>query len=80
MKRPAAERAGRSLRPVGQLTAIPFVLLVGPVLGYFIGDWLDRKWGTEPYLMILFITLGFVAAGREVWGLIKRASRDQEDD
>lgn len=80
MKRPAAERAGRWLRPVGLLTAIPFVLLVGPLLGYFIGDWLDRKWGTEPYLMIVFITLGFVAAGREVWGLIKRASREQDAD
>ncbi|MEW5701444.1 MAG: AtpZ/AtpI family protein [Candidatus Zixiibacteriota bacterium] len=80
MKKPAAERAGRSMRPVGLLTAIPFVLLVGPLIGYFVGDWLDRKWGTSPYLMVLLIVLGFVAAGREVWGLIKRAARDQENE
>lgn len=64
------------MRPIGLLTAIPFVLLFGPLIGYFIGDWLDRKLDTAPWLMSIFIGLGFVAAGREVWGLIRRASRD----
>ena len=77
---PSAEKAGRSLRPVGLLTAIPFILLVGPLIGYFVGEWLDRQWGTQPYLMTLLVVLGFVAAGREVWGLIKRASREEDDE
>ena len=79
MKPPPAERAGRSLRPVGMLTAIPFVMMTGPLIGYFAGNWLDRRLGTEPYLMIVFITLGFVATGREVWVLIKRASPEDGD-
>jgi hypothetical protein len=29
--------------------------------------------------MSIFIGLGFIAAGREVWGLIKRASREMDD-
>jgi len=53
-------------------------MMFGPLLGYFGGDWLDKRFGTEPYLMILFIALGFVASGREVWKLIQRASRDTE--
>ncbi|MBI3872722.1 MAG: AtpZ/AtpI family protein [candidate division Zixibacteria bacterium] len=80
MRRSGPEEVGRRLRPVGILTAIPFVLMVGPLVGYFVGHWLDRRWGTEPYLMVLFIALGFAASGREVWGLIKRASRDTNGD
>lgn len=68
------------MRPVGLLTAIPFVLLFGPLIGYFIGDWLDKKFDTAPWLMSIFIGLGFVASGREVWGLIKRASRETDNE
>ena len=53
--------------------------MFGPLIGYFVGEWLDRKWGTEPYLMVTLIVLGFVASAREVWGLIKRASREPDD-
>lgn len=80
MKFDSPEKTGRWLRPIGLLTAIPFVLLFGPLIGYFIGDWLDKRFGTEPWLMTIFIVMGFVAAGREVWGLIRRASRDTDDE
>lgn len=80
MKFDSPEKTGRWLRPIGLLTAIPFVLLFGPLIGYFIGDWLDKRFGTEPWLMTIFIVLGFVAAGREVWGLIRRASRETDDE
>ncbi len=80
MKFDSPEKTGRWLRPIGILTAIPFVLMFGPLLGYFFGNWLDQKFDTTPWLMTLFVVLGFVAAGREVWGLIKRASRETDDD
>lgn len=79
MKQPKGTETGRWLRPVGLLTAIPFVLMFGPLIGYFVGEWLDRKWGTEPYLMVTLIVLGFVASAKEVWGLIKRASREPDN-
>jgi F0F1-type ATP synthase assembly protein I len=69
---------GKWLRPIGLLTAIPFLMMFGPLLGYFGGNWLDQKLGTEPYLMIALIILGFIASGKEVWKLIQRASRETE--
>ena len=69
---------GKWLRQIGILTAVPFVLMFGPLIGYFGGSYLDSKLGTEPYLMILLIVLGFVASGKEVWNLIQRASRETE--
>jgi ATP synthase protein I len=62
-------------RQVAILTTIPILLAVGPILGYYIGDFLDKKLDTAPYLMVVFIFFGFVASGKGVYDLIKRASR-----
>jgi F0F1-type ATP synthase assembly protein I len=66
-------------RQVGILTLIPTVLAVSPIVGYFIGHELDKRLGTDPFLMILFIVLGFVAGGREVARLVRRASEEEGD-
>jgi F0F1-type ATP synthase assembly protein I len=66
-------------RQLGIFTTIPIILAVGPILGYFIGNFLDKKLHTEPYLMIVFIFFGFVAAGRGVYNLVKRASEDSKE-
>lgn len=63
-------------RQLGILTTIPIILAVGPIVGYFIGSFLDKKLHTQPYLMIVFIVFGFVAAGRGVYDLVKRASQE----
>ncbi len=62
-------------RQIGILTTIPFLLAVGPILGYYIGDFLDKRLNTTPYLMILFIVLGFIASGKGVYDLIKKAGQ-----
>ena len=48
-------------------------------MGYFAGHWLDRKLGTDPYLMYLLIVLGFIAAGQEVYKVIKQVSDNTEE-
>lgn len=64
-------------RQIGFLTLIPIIMVVAPLLGYFLGSFLDQKLGTEPYLMIVFIVFGFVAAGKEVYELIKRSAKEE---
>jgi len=71
------------LRQISILTALPFIMAAGPVVGYFFGHWLDGKLATGPYLMIVFIGFGFAASGREVYRLLKQASdgeRNSDDD
>lgn len=67
-----------TLRQAGIYTAIPILLALGPIIGYFIGNLLDKKLHTEPYLMILFIIFGFIASGKEVYNLVKIAMRDMD--
>jgi len=71
------EQAGW-IRQIGLLTAIPILLAVGPFLGYLAGHWLDNKLNTEPIFTIVFLILGFIASGKETYGLIKKASREIE--
>jgi len=61
-------------RQLSLLGVIPALLAVGPLVGLFIGRFLDEKLNTEPYLMYLFIVLGFIAAGREIYGIVKKVS------
>ena len=63
----------------GLLTAIPIVLLVGPVLGYLAGAWLDRRWSIEPWGTALGIVVGLAASGRSTAQLIRQA-RDAQSD
>lgn len=63
-------------KQIGLLTTIPFILAAGPVLGYLVGSFLDKKFGTEPYLMIVFITFGFIASGKQVYNIIVRAIKE----
>ena len=73
-----------NIRQLGILGTIPIILVVAPLVGFFIGRWLDDRLGTKPYLLIVFLIFGFVAAGKEIQRLIKRAEEadkeEKEDD
>ncbi len=62
------------MRQIGILTALPFIMVAGPLVGYFIGDWLDHILGTSPYLTILLIIMGIISSGREVIKMVKMAT------
>ena len=61
-----------ALRSAGLLLAIPTLLIVSPLAGFFLGVWLDRLLHTRPWLSIVGLALGFVAAGRETWLIYRR--------
>ena len=66
------------VRQAGLLTTIPVLLTVAPLIGFFIGRYLDRKFNTDPVLTFVFLVLGFVAAARQVAIILKAANRDSE--
>ncbi|MBN2225895.1 MAG: AtpZ/AtpI family protein [candidate division Zixibacteria bacterium] len=78
-EKPKKAKGRREIRQLGLLGTIPILLVVGPVVGFFIGRWLDSKLGTEPYLLIVFLIFGFIASGKEIYGIIKRAEQDSDE-
>lgn len=80
MSDPGRDRSNFSgLRSAGMLLAIPTLLIVAPLVGGWIGSWLDRRLKSSPWLLILGLILGFVAAGRETFQIYRRYLAEQEE-
>ena len=64
------------------LLAVPTILIAAPGVGFFLGQWADKKFGTDPYLLIVGLILGFGAAGIEIMSLVKKsqAMEEKKDD
>ena len=68
------------VKQLGILTTVPVILLVGPVVGYLAGSWLDRNFHIYPWLTIVLVLLGFVASGREVVRLLRSVLKSEESN
>ena len=66
------------MRTAGLLLAIPTLLIVSPLVGFFLGNWLDHRFGTSPWLMLVGLVLGFVTAGRETYKIYRRYLAEEE--
>jgi len=71
---------GKDLRQLALLSVVPAMMVVAPLVGFFIGDWADGKLGTEPFLTILGLILGFASAGKEIYKVIKRVSQSKDEN
>lgn len=70
MQDPVEERR-KKIKQAVVYAMIPFALAVPPIVGWFIGTWLDKLFGTAPVLMYINLAIGFVAGVREVIRIIK---------
>ena len=69
------EKNNRFIRQVGLLSTIPVMLLSGPLIGFLIGDYIDKRFGTTPWFMIVCLTLGIVASIRQTINIIRKAGK-----
>jgi F0F1-type ATP synthase assembly protein I len=67
----------RNWRTLGLGFTLLTLLVAGPVAGFLIGDWLDRKLGTG-WLTWVWLLIGFVAAGRQVYLLARRIQQEMD--
>lgn len=74
-KEPDEERY-RAYRHFSLYLTIPLLLAVSPFVGFFLGKLLDRFFHTGETLSLVFLALGFVAGGREIYRILQRASRE----
>ena len=67
-----------ALRTAGLLLAIPTLLIVSPIVGYFVGNLLDRWLKSSPWGGIVGLILGFAAGGRETYLIYRRYQAEEE--
>lgn len=77
-RRPGPDKSG--LRSAGMLLAIPSLLVVAPLVGFFLGKAADKWLHTAPFGIPVGLVMGFVAAGREIYFIIRRVQAEEEGD
>ena len=56
--------------------SIPSTMIAGPLLGWFIGNWLDNRLGTG-YWMVVLIIIGTVAGFKVMIDMLVKLGREQ---
>ncbi len=74
-KKPGTSR--RFFRAAG-LASVGLEMGVAVVLGWWFGQYLDRKLGTEPWLMVVFLLFGVAAAFKAIIRTTKQIQRESE--
>ena len=69
------EETRRSLRELAYFSSIGLSVALSIFIGLAIGLWLDRKFGTSPWLMFTGLGMGIVAGYRNIGLAIKRSRK-----
>jgi ATP synthase protein I len=67
-------------RELGKYSALGLEMALSVLIGVAIGYYLDRWLGTAPWLMIVWIALGFAAGVRSLYRAAVRSGKDLERD
>ena len=67
-------------RELGRYSALGLELAISVLIGVAIGYYLDKWLGTGPWLMILWIGIGFAAGVRSLYRAALRSGKDLEDN
>lgn len=70
------DKKSSALRQVSLLGTIPILMAVGPLVGYFLGSLIDDWLGTRPWFIAIFLILGFIAAGKEIYNIVRKVNKD----
>ncbi|MHB8844980.1 MAG: AtpZ/AtpI family protein [Nitrospirota bacterium] len=66
------EKDRKLLRVLGALSTVGITLVVATVIGYYIGHYLDGRYGTTPWLTLAFLLLGVAAGFKNLYDQTRR--------
>ena len=65
----------KGIKIIGFVTFIPFILAAGPLTGYFVGNFLQKRFNLSFYCVIVSVVIGFLVAFTEVVKILKAVAR-----
>jgi len=65
----------KGVKTVGFVSFIPFMLAAGPLTGYFIGSFLQKKFNLSSWVVLLCVGFGFLAVITEIMKILKAVAR-----
>lgn len=76
---PASRRTKRAYNALSA-SSVGLELGISVIIALLFGMWLDRRFGTQPWLMLAFLVIGLIAGFRNVFRAIARVERAADDD
>ena len=71
----------KTFRTLSFVSTIGLVMALSVCLGALIGFFLDKKMGTEPWLFLLFLIFGIIAAFKNLFTMLKKLqSKNHQSD
>jgi len=69
----------KTLMQAVMASTIGFQVAFAPFIGILIGVFLDRSFGTLPYLTIIFLLIGIAAGGLNYYRFTKKQQEEDKD-
>jgi len=69
----------KRIKIAGIISFIPFITAIGPVAGYFAGDYLHKKFHTPYFVVFILVALGAFSGFLETVRIIKLITKIEKD-
>jgi ATP synthase protein I len=66
------ERRRHRMQMMMNYMMLPFVLAIPPIVGWYIGTWLDGHFDISPYGKYVLLALGFISGVREFYRIVTK--------
>ncbi len=63
-----------------RFSSVGLELGISVLVGLVVGDWLDRRLGTKPWLLLLFLGFGMAAGFRSVYRLLRDLNAQERQE
>jgi ATP synthase protein I len=73
------EKDRKLWRTLGVLSTVGITLVAATVIGLYVGLWLDKQFGTSPWLTAVFLFLGIAAGFRNLFHYVKRSMQNDHE-
>ena len=70
------EDTKKTLRLAGLASTLGFSVVFAILIGLAIGYWLDSKFGTSPWLTLVFLVMGVIAAYSNYHRFMKKQEKE----
>jgi F0F1-type ATP synthase assembly protein I len=72
---PVGKEAYKRIKIAGMISFIPIALAAGPLSGYVVGRYLEKKFSIGPAVIFISVIIGFIAGITETTRIIKLVSK-----
>jgi len=68
----------KTIKNLGNLSTVGMTMAFCIILGALLGHYLDNKFNTDPWLLLVFLGFGIIAAYRNLIIMVRRARDDDQ--